>query len=140
MYSIVIDTNVIISALKSNKGASFKLISLLTENKFKINISVPLILEYEEIIKREINSKIINKNDIESFIDYICYIGNPTKIYYLWRPFLKDPKDDMILELAFTSNSDYIITYNLKDFSEVYSNFKIKSIIPKDFLKIIGEK
>ena len=106
-YSIVLDTNVIIAALRSKKGASFKLVSLLEYNKFILNISVPLILEYESIVVRELNHLKINKKDLDIFLDYICTIGKKYDIYYLWRPFLKDPKDDFILELAYTSDSEY---------------------------------
>lgn len=138
-YSIVIDTNVIVTALRSNKGASFKLISLLKYNKFTINISVPLILEYESILTREINNLNLNLKDIEIFIDYICKISKKYKIHYLWRPFLKDPKDDFILELAYTSESDFIITFNKKDFKGV-NQFGIEVITPQEFLKLLEKK
>ncbi len=135
-YSIVIDTNVVISALRSSKGASFKLISLLKQNKFTINISVPLILEYESILTREIKNLNLNLRDIEIFIDYICKIGKKYKIHYLWRPFLKDPKDDFILELAYTSKSNFIITFNKKDFKGV-NQFGVEVITPQEFLKLL---
>ena len=126
-YSIVLDTNVIIAALRSKKGASFKLVSLLEYNKFILNISVPLILEYESIVVRELNHLKINKKDLDIFLDYICTIGKKYDIYYLWRPFLKDPKDDFILELAYTSDSDFIITFNKKYFRGA-QEFGIKTL------------
>jgi putative PIN family toxin of toxin-antitoxin system len=135
-YSVVIDTNVIISALLSKKGASFKLISLLEYERFNINISVPLILEYESIIMRNIKNLFLNKKDVEFFLDYICSIGNRFNIFYLWRPFLKDPKDDFILELAYTSGSNFIISYNKKDFKGI-GKFGIKVLTPKEFLELL---
>ena len=131
---IVIDTNVIVSALRSNAGASFLLLSLIDSGKFKINISVPLILEYES------NAKIKTKLDhgvIEDIIDYICLVGSKRKSFYLWRPFLRDPKDDFILELAVESQSKYIITYNKKDFTGS-NKFGIAILNPKEFLVKIG--
>jgi len=135
-YSIVLDTNVIIAALRSKKGASFKLVSLLEYNKFILNISVPLILEYESIVVRELNHLKINKKDLDIFLDYICTIGKKYDIYYLWRPFLKDPKDDFILELAYTSDSDFIITFNKKDFRGA-QEFGIKTLSPQEFLDLL---
>jgi putative PIN family toxin of toxin-antitoxin system len=136
IFKIVIDTNVLISALRSRKGASFKLFSLLDSSKFVLNISVPLLLEYESIALRELDNLNLDEEDINDFLDYICTIGKKCKIYYLWRPYLKDVKDDFILELAFNSESDFIITYNKKDFQKI-EKFGIKVLNPKEFLQKI---
>lgn len=138
-YSIVLDTNVLISALRSKRGSSFQLISLLEQDKFKINISVPLILEYESIINRELNTLDIDKKDMDIILDYICTIGTKYNIFYLWRPFLKDPKDDFILELAYTSDSDFIITFNKKNFRGA-EKFGIKILSPQEFIKLLEKK
>lgn len=132
---IVIDTNVFVSALKSKKGASYKLLSLLNKKDFQINISVPVILKYEYALKQHIGKgPISKKDDIDIILDYICSIANHKKVYFLWRSILKDPKDDMLLELAVSSNSKYIITYNIKHFKGV-EKFGLTAITPKDFLK-----
>jgi putative PIN family toxin of toxin-antitoxin system len=133
---IVIDTNVFISALKSKKGASYKLLFETSRKKYEQCISPALIFEYESVAKRE-NLK-INFEHIDDIIDMICLLSKKCEIYYLWRPFLKDPKDDLILELAIESNSNFIITYNIKDFEGV-SQFGINVINPKEYLQIIGE-
>ncbi|MDX9924924.1 MAG: putative toxin-antitoxin system toxin component, PIN family [Ignavibacteriaceae bacterium] len=138
IYNVVIDTNVIVSALKSRNGFSFKLLTIIDNPKFQINISVPLILEYEEVLKREKSKFDLTINEIETIIDFICSIGNKKEIYFLWRPFLKDPKDDMILELAVESDSEIIITFNTNDFVGV-DRFGIKTMTPKEFLITIGE-
>ena len=135
-YKIVIDTNVIIAGLRSRKGASFKLISLLNSKQFDLNISVPLILEYESIALQHLENLVIDKKDLEIFLNYICTIGNKCKIFFLWRPFLKDPKDDFVLELAFNSQSDFIITYNKKDFGGI-EKLGIKVLTPKEFINLI---
>ncbi len=135
MKSIVIDTNVIYAGLRSNKGASFRLLKLFGSKEFTLNISVPLIIEYEDVLHRSKFSYLSNE-DIKEFINYICKIALKHKIFFLWRPFLKDPKDDMILELAVVSNSDYIITYNLKDFNGI-NKFGIEAITPQKFLNIL---
>jgi putative PIN family toxin of toxin-antitoxin system len=137
-YKIVIDTNVIVSALKSRNGFSFKLLSIIDDDSLHISISVPLILEYEDAIKREKSKIGLNHDDINTILDYVCYIGKKSDIYYLWRPYLKDPKDDMILELAVESESDFIITFNKKDFKGT-NRFGINVLTPKEFFRMIGE-
>ena len=135
-YKIVIDTNVFISALKSKLGASYKLIRLIGEEKFDMYISVPLVFEYEDVAKRS-GVLTINNEAIDDIINYVCLVGIETEIFYLWRPFLKDPKDDFVLELAFNSNADFIITYNKKDFKRV-DQLGLKLLFPGEFLKLIG--
>ncbi len=136
---VVIDTNVLVSALKSKRGASFKVLTLIGQSKFDIDLSVPLILEYEDVAKRLIGETALNEEDIDDILDYICSVSNCREIFYLWRPFLKDPKDDMVLELAVTSNCDMIITYNKKDFKGVEKYFGIRVLSPKELLFEIGE-
>ena len=133
---IVIDTNVILSALQSNRGKSFELISQIGNEVFDFAFSVPLILEYEAILKNHLNRNIFTDSDIEDFIDYLCSVGIKTKIFYLWRPFLKDPFDDHILEVAVQSNAKAIVTFNKKDFREA-ENLGIKILTPKEFLETL---
>jgi putative PIN family toxin of toxin-antitoxin system len=136
---IVIDTNVLISALRSQQGASFRLLSLIGESSlFEINISVPLILEYEDVTKRYLKEMGLTQKDVSDIIDYLCSVGNRRRIYFLWRPLLKDPKDDMILELAVEAQCDYIITFNKRDFVGI-QQFDLQALTPQEFLKIIGE-
>lgn len=136
---IVIDTNVIVSALQSNKGYSFRLVSMLSEQAFRMNISVPLVLEYEAQLKKHLSPAIYSARDIDDIIDYICDVGRKTPVYYLWRPFLKDPFDDHVLELALASQSSYIVTFNKKDFSNI-EYYGIKAVTPKEFLEILEER
>ncbi|MBA1437872.1 MAG: putative toxin-antitoxin system toxin component, PIN family, partial [Epsilonproteobacteria bacterium] len=130
----VVDTNVLLSALYSNKGASYKLLSMIDSDRFVLNISTTLVYEYEEILK--IKSKLETKY-IDSILNYICKIGKKNKIFYLWRPKLKDADDDFLLELAVASNS-IIVTLNEKDF-EVAGEFNVQVMTPKEFLQYIGE-
>jgi len=136
-YQIVIDTNVFITALRSRRGASYKLL-FETRKKYELNISPALIFEYESIAKRELHNLKISEEHIESVLDMICAISNKCEIFFLWCPQLKDPKDDHILELAIESQSKYIITYKKRDFKGV-DKFGIEVLTPKEFLEIIGE-
>ncbi len=109
---IVIDTNVFVAALRSNRGASHRLLHLINGGKFEINISVPLVLEHEDVGKRIVEEIALRVEDIEDVIDYICKVANHHKVYYLWRPFLRVPKDDMVLELAVSGGCEIIVAYN----------------------------
>lgn len=137
--NIVIDTNVIVSGLQSDMGYSHKLLEALPSREFDICISVPLVLEYESQLSKHLPPEIFTKEDIEDFIDYICKIGNKTPIYYLWRPFLKDPFDDHVLELALASRSQYIVTFNKKDFKDA-ERYGIGIIKPGEFFEILRER
>ena len=134
-YNILLDTNVLVAALRSNRGASFRLLTLIDDKRIQLHLSTPLIKEYEDVLSR-------SKHDLDStavgdMLDYLVSIAQAHKIYYLWRPVLRDIKDDMVLELAVKANS-MIITYNTADFKESRS-FNIAVLTPKELLNMMGE-
>lgn len=135
---VVLDTNVIISALRSQRGASYKLLMLVGRADFEINLSVAVLLEYEDAAKRLLGQISLTENDIDNILDYLCGMAHQQEIFFLWRPFLKDPKDDMILELAVAAQCETIISYNKKDFVGV-EQFGLQVMTPKEFLEKIGE-
>ena len=132
--AIVLDTNVLLSGLKSNRGYSYKLLEQLPNKRFDVCVSVPLILEYESVLLNHRETIGMSENDIKSVLDYLCLVGRKTNIYYLWRPLLKDPFDDHVLEVAVNSKSRYIVTHNKKDFQNV-EQFGIRALSPKEFLE-----
>lgn len=136
-YQIVIDTNVLVGALRSRRGASFRLLSLLGGKDFEINISVPLVLEYEDAAKRIAREVGLTHGDIDDILDYICRVAHHCQIYFLWRPFLKDPRDDLVLEVAVEGGCDFIVTYNVRDF-EGADRFGVRVVTPGEFLRAIG--
>ena len=131
--NVVIDTNVFVSALRSKKGASYKLLMALRDNLYKANVSVPLFVEYEAVAKREGMIVGLSTDDINSILDYFLSKSSIRKIFYLWRPYLKDPKDDLVLEVAVESQSKYIITFNKNDFRNI-ETFGIKAVSPQEFM------
>ena len=135
--NVVIDTNVLISALRSKQGASHKLLLLLADDAFTPNVSVPLFIEYESVAKRTGLLSGLDSNIINSILDYFLSKSKIRKIFYLWRPFLKDQKDDLVLEVAVESQSEYIITFNTRDFSGC-EKFGIKIVTPYEFMKVRG--
>ena len=134
---VVIDTNILVSALKSRRGASYRLISLLPSKKFSIVISVPLMIEYESVLGRENLSSEITQEDISDFIDFLCHIANCQNIFFLWRPFLPDPSDDLVLEAAVAGGCDAILTYNKRHFRNI-EKFGLRVFDSKEFLTEMG--
>jgi putative PIN family toxin of toxin-antitoxin system len=135
---IILDTNILYAAMRSRNGASFRLISLLPSGKFTINVSVPLVLEYEDVLSRSVLELNYTLKEIDAILDNLCAMANRHEVFYLWRPFLRDPGDDLILELAVKANCNYIVTYNKQDFIGV-DVFGVKVVDSREFLQIIGE-
>ncbi len=135
---IVLDTNVIVAALRSKRGASNKLLSLVGTQKFEIHDSVALILEYEDVLQRYRTELGLSQDDVSDFIDALCSMAHHHKIYFLWRPTLSDVNDELILELAVTAHCEYIVTHNTSDFKGI-KKFGIQAITPREFLQIIRE-
>jgi putative PIN family toxin of toxin-antitoxin system len=133
---IVIDTNVLVASLRSRRGASFKLVSFLPSDKFSIAISVPLVFEYEDALKR-LESSDITEQDIKDLVDFLCKIGHHQEIFFLWRPFLPDPADDHVLEVAVAAGCDAIVTYNKRDFKGI-EKFGLRVLDPRELLSEIG--
>ncbi len=137
MNRVVIDTNVLIAAMRSRRGAAFKLITLLGDPRWQPVVSVALVFEYEEIAKREAAKLGIPEWVIESILDMFCRVGSRHTIRFRIRPSLPDPDDEFLLELAAASQADFLVTYNLHDFrgSEDYG---IRAVTPGEFLRTIG--
>ena len=135
---VVIDTNVLVSAIRSRRGASCRLLESIDTGKFEISLSVPLVLEYEYAMVRAGKEVRVSTRSVTDIIDYVCLVGRKVDIFYLWRPFLPDPNDDMVLEIAVADSCDAIVTFNQRDFERV-SEFDIKLWTPRDLLKLIGE-
>lgn len=131
---VVLDTNVLIAGLRSPAGASFQILQRLGQNAFTLCVSVPLILEYEAVAKRQARELGLSFSDIEDVLDYVCSIAEPHSIFYLWRPFLSDPRDDLVLELAVEAGAGCIITHNLRDFRGT-EQFGIDAMSPGAFLR-----
>jgi putative PIN family toxin of toxin-antitoxin system len=138
MFEIIIDTCVLVSALKSQFGASFKILSLLRSNLFRIHLSTALVLEYEDVLKRPELNLNLTTNEIDKLLDILCLLGEKHQIFYQWRPLIRDEKDDFIGELAINSQADILVTHNVKDFRQL-AKFGIRVLTPKEFLQLIGE-
>ena len=139
MMRIVLDTNVVVSAMRSREGASYRLLRELGgDSRFRISVSVPLAMEYEMALKRVPG---LSLSDAEKLVDFLCEVGEKREIYFLWRPLLRDLKDEMVLEVAVEAEADCIVTHNVRDFKGVQERFDIRILTPGAFLlELEGEE
>lgn len=133
---VVVDTNVLYAGLYSSKGASHRILRALERGRIKTVISTALLFEYEYILQRNKSELRLSDRDIEKLLDNLCRLSAHQKIYFLWRPYLVDPKDDHILEVAVASGTEIILTHNVKDFKGV-DKFGIRAIQPRKLLEEI---
>lgn len=129
--SIVLDTNVLVSALKSSRSASFRLLSMVEHGHFVLHVSTAHVTEYEAVLKR--GRTALSTEDIDNVVDFICSVAVRNKIFYLWRPALKDPSDDFVLELAVKANAT-IVTWNVTGFKRAAAHYGVAVLTPRDFL------
>ena len=134
--SYLIDTNVLVSAVRSRRGASFRLLSLVGGREFEITISVPLLFEYEDALMRIVPA-IVAARDVRDILDYLCEVADKRHVFYLWRPVLSDPRDDHVLEAAVAGGCDAIVTFDRRHFAGA-ERFGVRVVSPKDFLYEIG--
>src|SRR5438477_1047393 len=134
---VVFDTSVLVAAARSRKGASFVLVNSIPAAEFQICLSVGLYIEWLAVMTREKN--LPPNQTAENALGFLRYLANQAhlqEIHFLWRPFLPDADDDMILELAFAAGCRYIVTHNKKDFRGS-EQLGAEAITPRDFLSII---
>lgn len=135
---IVIDASILVAASRSNSGASFEILRLFAagDSKWAWNISTPLLLEYEAVLKREQHRQGRATTVVDQLLNDIAARANRHAVFYLIRPYLADPDDEFILELAVASGSQYIVTHNLGDFRDA-ERFGLRVLTPAEFLKLI---
>jgi len=132
---VVLDTNVLVAAIRSRRGASFRVLERLGTDAYEIVISVPLVLEYEDALLRRRGA--LAAEQITDVVDYVCRVGRRQQIFYLWRPLLRDTKDDMIAEVAVAGRAEAVVTHNRKDFAGL-KRFGVRVVSPQEFLRMIG--
>ena len=132
MTRIVLDTNVLVAAFRSRQGASYRIVSTIgPKAPFQLTVSVPLVLEYEMALKRRTE---LTDDEAEVVVDYLCKVADRREIYFLWRPFLRDPADEMVLEVAVGAEAACIVTHNVRDFDGVEERFGVRVLRPGAFL------
>ena len=127
------------AAVRSRRGASFDLIARLGDGAFEVAVSVSLVLEYESALLRHLPASPLDENDVRVLIDYICEVAIRQEIFFLWRPYLRDPGDDLVLELAAAAGCDAIVTHNVRDFRGA-EKLGVRILTPGQFLQELRGK
>ena len=139
---LVLDTAVIIAATRSDAGASRQLLLGALDERFELLLSVPLALEYEAVLKRpeQIAVSRGTVQGIDKLLDALIAVSRPVNRAFFWRPLLRDPDDDMVLEVALSGRADLLVTFNQRDFEPAASALEIEVVAPREALKRIKEE
>jgi putative PIN family toxin of toxin-antitoxin system len=135
-FDIVVDTNVVIAAQRSRRGASNELLRRLNDPRIALHVSNTLLFEYDEILHREQAVIGLTDQQISDLLDGFCSFGVKHYISFLWRPVLRDPDDDFLLDLAATARATHIVTHNVRDLAAA-GQFGINVVTPAQFLGIL---
>lgn len=133
---LLLDTDVVVAGMRSPTGASAELIRRARRVEVLLFASVPLFIEYEATCTRLEHQKASGLTDVEiaTFLDGLAKLVKPVKIHYLWRPQLRDPADEMVLEAAVNGRVDWLVTFNKRDFGSSPERFGIAIANPSDVL------
>jgi putative PIN family toxin of toxin-antitoxin system len=136
--TVTLDTNIVYQALYSRSGASYAILQMIRSGELALALSVPVFEEYCQVLLRPktLRETGRSRQDMETVLDFLALVGIPTPIHYLWRPNLRDAGDDMFVELAFASGSEYLITRNTRHFAVGRSlDLGITLMTPPEFLR-----
>ena len=138
---VVLDTNILVAASRSRNGASFALLQALRNRRYIALASVPLLLEYEAVLKRHEHLAVGGRTIVmtDAFLDAMTLFIEPVHLHYLWRPQLRDPADEMVLETALNGRADALVTLNLNDFAPA-SHFRLPIHPPGAFLRHLQQE
>ncbi len=138
MYTVVIDTSVVVSAARSRRGAAFQIFEWFFNGRVEVALSPALTFEYEMLLRRQAMETGWSDGDVMVFLDAVCHRARRVRPHFRLRPMLTDPDDESVLELAFAAGVSYIVTLNAKDFRG--ERFGVAVITPGDFAKLMRER
>jgi len=137
---VILDTNVVLSAAFSQRGASSKLLDMLADGEYEIALTLPLFLEYRDVLLRDSTlARGVDRTAVIELCEDLAAIAHGQIVYFLWRPWLRDPNDDLLLEAAVASGAEHIVTHNVRDFinQDVEEVFGISVLRPQEMLAIL---
>ena len=106
---VVLDTSVMVAAALSRRGASFAIVEMIPSRRFEVCLSISLYMEWVAVLTRAKNLPPgTSVQTTLGFLRRLASLARLQDIHYLWRPFLPDPDDDMVLELAFAGSCDFL--------------------------------
>lgn len=133
----VLDTDVIVSAMRSPTGASAALVLAALDGRFALIANVPLVVEYEATCSIEEHQLAagLNEQQVRLYLDGLAALVEPVETHFLWRPRLRDPADEMVLEAAVNGQADAIVTFNARDYGTIPRDFGIEVLKPYEALQ-----
>jgi len=134
---VVLDTDVVVAALRSPTGASAAILRLARDERVTLLANVALALEYEAVCSRPEHAKAagLTRAEVDVFVDAVIALVEPVESHYLWRPQLRDPADEMVLEAAVNGRATAIVTFNARDFGESATRFGVGLLAPSEALR-----
>jgi putative PIN family toxin of toxin-antitoxin system len=136
---IVLDTDVVVAAMRSPRGASASVIKYLDQGRGTLLLSVPLALEYEAVCQLTEHRLAagLDAKEANIFVNGLIAMARSVETYFLWRPQLRDPGDEMVLETAVNGQADVLATFNRRDYGKAPNSFGIELLTPGDTLRRI---
>jgi putative PIN family toxin of toxin-antitoxin system len=133
---LVVDTSVVIAAMRSPAGASAAILRAARQGRITMLMSVTLALENEEVCRLPEHRLAagLSEWDVDVFVTAIIALAEPVETHFIWRPQLRDPDDEMVLEAAVSGRADALATFNVKDFGDVPSRFGIEVLLPREVI------
>ncbi len=136
-YRVILDTNVILAAMRSQTGASHRLLLSIGHPRWQSIITPALMYEYEDVARRPGNVPGFSTQDITDILDLIYQQSYRQLVWFSWRPLSPDPGDDAILEAAIAGGFDYVVSFNERHLRAA-KEFGIEVLKPADLLKLTG--
>lgn len=136
---IVLDTNVLVTARRSARGASHRLLARINTGRFEVYVSTALLLEYQEVLLRQRHMLGLRTEEIEALLDSLAFATVHQDIYFRWGDYTRDVDDAHVLALAVAASAHYLVTYNDRDFPDVERAFGIRVVTAREFLEQIGD-
>lgn len=141
---LVLDTDTMVAALRSESGASRRLLQSALERRrgLTLLVSVPLLIEYEAVMTRPEHLKAarLSAADIGMLLDAVAAVGEPVRLAYLWRPVLPDVDDDKVLEAAVNGGAYGVVTFNRRDFAPLSKQFGIAALSPGEAVRLLEKR
>lgn len=135
----VLDTDVIVAALRSPRGASAALLRGIRRGQATMMLSTTLLLEYDAVCRREEHRVAagLAMRDVETFLDGLAVLAEPVVVHFLWRPQLRDAGDEMVLETAVNGQAQAVVAFNHRDYGTALKRFGIELLLPAQAFKRI---
>lgn len=134
---MVLDTDVVVAAMRSPAGASAALLRSIRQGKATLLLSTPLALEYEAVCL-EAEHRLaagISERQVEVFVTAVIAMAEPVHTHFLWRPQLRDPNDEMVLEVAVNGRADALVTFNVRDYGNAPGRFGVDLLLPREAIR-----